>query len=286
MSEAKPVGLYQKLAGIKADMRRIPKNGTMNAGSFSYKYALDADIVEHVREACGSVGIDAACSVVEMTFERFEVKRRDREVLVTRATAKVALVLTDGESGISATHYGIDIADDDGDKAAKKAATGARKVAHLLAFDLATGDDPDDNNRQNDAPGKAQQPEATEAKKVDTSEQEAVLREIFELRGWKLGDAAAIRTACNAITAVVDGEKATPRARLFNFTADELRKYLADAKREQDKAPAADCSDVQKGQILALINAGVINPMSFDELDALTGPQAQRLIDAAKVSSK
>lgn len=150
MPDPAPVNsLTKKMCAILAEVSRIPKNGTNTAQN--YKYAMEADVADAIRPLLAQHGIFAwprvtACVVENHTTSKGSIQRIAR--------VQYQLTFEDAETGeirvVEMAGEGADFSD----KGIFKAITGANKYAILKAFQIATGDDPEDDSRSN-APASA-----------------------------------------------------------------------------------------------------------------------------------
>ena len=153
MRGTKP-NLWDKLSAITAEVGRVPKNGFNEF--HKYKFATESDVVEAVSKACHDhrVHISSRQKPGSVKVEPGPPDK-DGKIKGVRATVTVIVRLRNVDAPDEVEEYEFeDHADDTGDKAIKKASTGAKKYALLLGFNVATGDDPDADN------GKRQQPSA------------------------------------------------------------------------------------------------------------------------------
>jgi hypothetical protein len=150
--------LIQKLAGVMADVKHVPKNGR---NSFhNYNYATEADIADAVRDGMAQRGVMLIPSVERCDWRTVKGKNGDQSI----ATLTVKFRATDGKDSIDFTVMGE--GQDSGDKATYKAMTGATKYALLKLFLIPTGDDPErdeeeEKPKRQSAPRPAPQPSAS-----------------------------------------------------------------------------------------------------------------------------
>lgn len=166
--------LAAKLSKIQGEMRRVEKRG--HNPIQNYDFVKEADVIDHVRPMLEQANLAILFSdePLATTYEHRETKDGKQKVwasLVLRAT------IIDGESGalFSYTMPGQAV-DTNGDKAIYKAITGAKKYATMLGFNVATGDDPENEeggrkgggsrSRRGDNPPADPDAEAREASKA------------------------------------------------------------------------------------------------------------------------
>lgn len=136
-------GIYKKLSEIQGQLSVVGKSGKNTFQK--YDYATEGDFLEALRPLCAEKGICISTSAIP---ERTETGRFDNNNKTTRfAVVCVRTTLTDSEDGSNIIVEMPGYAEDTGDKAIYKALTGATKYAVWKAFNLATGEDP-----ENDAP--------------------------------------------------------------------------------------------------------------------------------------
>lgn len=130
--------LAAKLINIMKECSHVMKNGE-NA-YHGYKYATSADVLEKVNAALVKYGI---CSIAVPELVHMEEVTTAKVNVEKLATVRMDIMLTDKDSGETASITGIGSGQDAGDKAVMKAQTAAIKYAYLLSFAISTGDDPE-----------------------------------------------------------------------------------------------------------------------------------------------
>lgn len=128
--------LYKKIAAVTAAVQRIPKNGENKF--HGYKYALESDITDGLRELLNEHGL-AFLPPIVLEWERTATQSKAGDL--TRV--KYQFGLADCETGETFESIWISEAQDNADKAFNKAATAAAKYWLMKTFLIATGDDPD-----------------------------------------------------------------------------------------------------------------------------------------------
>ena len=121
--------LVSKLTKIMGGLGTVSKSGYND--HHKYAYAMEADILEHVRHQLAASNIFVFSSVVSST----------REGNLT--TVLMEYTLVDGDSGESMKVSAAGQGSDNQDKGVYKAITGANKYFILKNFMLPTGDDPE-----------------------------------------------------------------------------------------------------------------------------------------------
>jgi ERF superfamily protein len=122
--------LAQKLAIIQGEVRYVQKTG-YNA-HHKYKYVKEADLVEKIAPLLAEAGIIMVPQVREVS--------KDGQV----TTIIIDYLITDGTDKLGATVVGAGA--DGQDKGAYKAMTGAHKYLLYKLFNVATGDDPEEDD--------------------------------------------------------------------------------------------------------------------------------------------
>ena len=140
MAEIKSIA--QKLVKVMTDCSHISKNGLNDF--HNYKYATAEDVLKKVNSSLTQHNI--ACIAIPTLESMTEVLNRN-EKKEHLATVSIQLHLIDGDSGESVDLFGIGSGQDAGDKAVMKAQTAAIKYAFMLSLCIATGDDPEADNR-------------------------------------------------------------------------------------------------------------------------------------------
>jgi hypothetical protein len=236
MRETK-INLWDKLSAITAEVGRVPKNGFNEF--HRYKFATESDVVEAVSKACHDhrVHISSRQKPGSVKVEPAPADK-DGKVKGVRATVTVIVRLRNVDAPDEVEEYEFeDHADDTGDKAIKKASTGAKKYALLLGFNVATGDDPDADN------GKRQQPSAPAP--IDTATTGIICalgtKLDFSRERWE----KACRFISSNRTGAVDELTAPEGGKLLKY----LRKIEAEMN---SKAPA----DQETGEVVYCTDCG------------------------------
>lgn len=159
--------LANKLAAICGGMTRVPKSGHNTAQN--YDFAREADVVDHVRPelAARNLYMFFSSEPLSVSYEHRVSGKGNNQVW---AQLELRATIVDGDSGamFSFTMPGQAV-DTGSDKAIFKAITGAKKYATMLAFNVATGDDPEDETRDT---GRAKR-ERTPQDAADNAKREA-----------------------------------------------------------------------------------------------------------------
>ena len=143
------MNIYEKLAGVTAELSAVAKNLNVNVGKGSYKAVGEADVLAAVKPLEQKYGIYS-----------YPVKREiiDKDVITTTSvyngntseksqffmrleTVYRFVNIEKPDEYVDVTTYGDGI--DNGDKAPGKAMTYSDKYALLKAYKIITGDDPD-----------------------------------------------------------------------------------------------------------------------------------------------
>lgn len=121
--------IYQKIAKVMSQVKKVPKNG-YNA-FHKYHYATETDLLEAIRDILTDAGLAFYSSVEE----------QQREGEFTKVKMKFAIVDTETGEKLESTYWGE--GQDKGDKGLYKAYTGATKYFLMKTFLIPTGDDPE-----------------------------------------------------------------------------------------------------------------------------------------------
>ena len=138
--------LAEKLIEAMKLCKYVPKNGVNTF--HKYRYATSADVLEKVNAAFTKQGIativvpeiikDEAVTTAKGTFEHL-------------VTVKIEVTLVDKDSGETAVFRGFGSGQDSTDKAVMKAQTAALKYAYMLSLAIATGDDPEADEKTDES---------------------------------------------------------------------------------------------------------------------------------------
>jgi hypothetical protein len=136
--------LASKLSAISAEIGRVPKNG-YNA-FHKYNYVMEADLVDHIRPLLAKHNVFIVPRVGQYSTHEgaFQYAHENDEDL-TSITYEYDII--DGDSGEKLTTSAVGYGSDKGDKGAYKASTGAFKYMLMRLFMVATGDDPEGDER-------------------------------------------------------------------------------------------------------------------------------------------
>lgn len=145
--------LYGKIAAVAAAVIRIPKNGENTF--HRYKYATESDITDGLRELLHANGL-AFLPPSVISWERDEVA--DNPKIGPRTRVQVQFALGCATTGETYTTVLWGEANDNADKGFYKAYTGAVKYYLMKTFLIATGDDPEQDSHQQNAPASFNQP--------------------------------------------------------------------------------------------------------------------------------
>lgn len=134
--------LAKKLIEVMNECSYVAKNG--ENGYQHYTYATCADVLDKVntslvKHGICSVAIPELISMVDVTTSKGNTEKM--------ATVKMDILLTDMDSGETASITGLGSGQDAGDKAIMKAQTAAIKYAYMLSFAISTGDDPEADSK-------------------------------------------------------------------------------------------------------------------------------------------
>ena len=165
----------QKLAVKLIEVMRMCKYVVRNGVNtfHRYRYATSADVMEKVNAAFTKYGI-ATIVVPEIV--------KDESVTTTKGTVehlitvKIEVTLVDKDSGETAIFRGFGSGQDSTDKAVMKAQTAALKYAYMLSLAMATGDDPesDEKTDENMSVNKVTEDEPSQPEKTQPTDQPKV----------------------------------------------------------------------------------------------------------------
>ena len=204
MPEAKPKGLYAKLAEVMGEVGYVQKRGRNTF--HNYDYVTEADLLDAVRDKLAARNIMILPSIKELQERTIATKKGESTI----STVLMDFTFVDGDSGEQHTVTMVGQGEDAADKGIYKALTGAAKYFVMKAFLVPTGDDPEADTRTDQraqdrtAPPVQQVPPAPLApdkikKVVDAFTQAGVTPEEFELHLTSVGiDDATQMTAVHA----------------------------------------------------------------------------------------
>lgn len=148
------MNIYQKLAGVTAELSAVAKNLNVNVGKASYKAVGEADVLAAVKPLEQKYGIYSypssrkiVDSDVITTTSTYNGNSSEKSQFFMRLETTYRFVNVDEpKEFIDVTTYGDGV--DTGDKAPGKAMTYSDKYALLKAYKIITGDDPDQNGSE------------------------------------------------------------------------------------------------------------------------------------------
>lgn len=153
--------LAAKLAKIQGAMTRVEKRGHNTVQN--YDFVREADVIDHVRPMLEEANLAVVFSnePLSVSYEHRETADKKRQVW---ASLELRGTIIDGDTGamLSYTMPGQAV-DTNGDKAIYKAITGAKKYATMLGFNVATGDDPENEDGRKGGGGSRRQRNAAPA---------------------------------------------------------------------------------------------------------------------------
>lgn len=187
--------LAEKLIEAMKQCKYVTKNG-MNT-FHKYRYATSADVLEKVNAAFTKQGI---ATIVVPEIIKDEAVTTAKGTVEHLVTVKIEVTLVDKDSGETAVFRGFGSGQDSTDKAVMKAQTAALKYAYMLSLAIATGDDPeaDEKTDENmnvskpDVPVQNNiQPKKDNSLPVSKSNSSAVRKPIMPKGGYKCYDCGA-----------------------------------------------------------------------------------------------
>jgi hypothetical protein len=178
--------LVKKLAAVMAEVGRIPKNGTNEF--HRYKYVLESDLVEAVRDKLASRSVFVTSSVKSVEVIELSKPTKSGEILSQKVgVLHIEYTFHDGDSGESIVLNGVGEIDQDGGKGLYKAMTGALKYVLMKTFLVATGDDPENDGGQKKQPAKVAMPQQNQPQAAPAS------KKADQERGAKAASAPQLR---------------------------------------------------------------------------------------------
>lgn len=143
------MNIYEKLAGVTAELSSVAKNLNVNVGKGSYKAVGEADVLAAVKPLEQKFGIysypvkrEIIDKDVITTTSSYNGNTSEKSQFFMRIKTVYRFVnIEKPDEFVDVTTYGDGI--DNGDKAPGKAMTYSDKYALLKAYKIITGDDPD-----------------------------------------------------------------------------------------------------------------------------------------------
>lgn len=143
------MNIYEKLAGVTAELSAVAKNLNVNVGKGSYKAVGEADVLAAVKPLEQKYGIysypvkrEIIDKDVITTTSSYNDNTSEKSQFFMRLETVYRFVnIEKPDEFVDVTTYGDGI--DNGDKAPGKAMTYSDKYALLKAYKIITGDDPD-----------------------------------------------------------------------------------------------------------------------------------------------
>ena len=187
--------LAEKLIEAMKQCKYVTKNGVNTF--HKYRYATSADVLEKVNAAFTKQGI---ATIVVPEIIKDEAVTTAKGTVEHLVTVKIEVTLVDKDSGETAVFRGFGSGQDSTDKAVMKAQTAALKYAYMLSLAIATGDDPeaDEKTDENmnvskpDVPVQNNiQPKKDNSLPVSKSNSSAVRKPIMPKGGYKCYDCGA-----------------------------------------------------------------------------------------------
>ena len=130
--------LAEKLIEAMKQCKYVTKNGVNMF--HKYRYATSADVLEKVNAAFTKQGI---ATIVVPEIIKDEAVTTAKGTVEHLVTVKIEFTLVDKDSGETVVFRGFGSGQDATDKAVMKAQTAALKYAYMLSLAIATGDDPE-----------------------------------------------------------------------------------------------------------------------------------------------
>lgn len=158
--------LYRKIAAVTAAIRRIPKNGKNTF--HNYKYATESDLTDGIRDLLEEHGL-AFLPPTVLSHERIPLESKSGPL--TRVQMQFTLACCDTGEIITSVLWAD--GQDQADKGFYKAYTGGVKYFLMKTFLVSTGDDPEQDHRQQEERRPAQQEERRPARPAASVGKEA-----------------------------------------------------------------------------------------------------------------
>ena len=171
--------IAKKFVEVMKDCSHVAKNGTNDF--HRYKYATAADVLEKVNASLTKHGLASVVATNLLGSKEVTTAKGNVEQLVT---VEVSVTLIDAESGESLTLKGLGSGQDSGDKSVAKAQTMAIKYCYLNSLAIATGDDPEADQRTDEV----MQPKAKPAPPKNNSANALICHDCSSVISQKVAD--------------------------------------------------------------------------------------------------
>lgn len=260
--------LHRKLAEVYAEVERIPKRGRAPAEMGGFEFVQVGDAADPIRAALAKRSLTMLPSAIDVTGQTEHEDSRQRTV--TTIDVRVTWIVTDGETGETATITSMGCGSDRGDKYVPKALSNAMKYAILLGFLMPTGDDPeltDSSDRQARRPRSAPAglepppggPRSTPPGPPDPGPKEELLGVLTKAGTVKPGGAEGYKLEARqspdgmslGFRLEVDGDRAIPQVLLEG----QLAADVVDATGGKPESLAGQWAKV-RGQLFTVSQAG------------------------------
>lgn len=168
-----------------------------------YNYAMAADVLEKVNEACVANGIATVANVEVLSIDNVTTAKGNTEKL---ATVKTTYTLICTDTGEAMQISGIGSGQDAGDKAIMKAETASAKYAWMLSMNISTGDDPEADTGVDErmANNKATNSKAKTNKSASSADAQKGIFTFGKYNGQALSD--VVKTDRNYLRQVAEGD--------------------------------------------------------------------------------
>jgi hypothetical protein len=196
--------LVGKLVEIMGELERVPKRGHNNFQN--YDYVMEADVEEAFSRACVKRNV-----MVFPHVNNMEIKEPIEKSNQRLTTVLISWTFEDADTGEQRTVTMAGQGSDPGDKGIYKAFTGANKYMILKTFHLATGDDPEADERVDKEAGELAAKAVAERKTAEAN--------------WQKREAEGMAKLNEKNTMGL--QRATPDAAL----SDTLKQSIANAER-------------------------------------------------------
>ena len=196
------LNIYQRMLAATSEINKVAKNLKVGVGNNSYKAVAESDVLEAVKPVEEQFGIysfplsrEIVKDEISVTTTEYEGRKSEKASYFMRVKTIYRFVNVDKpDEYIDITTYGDGI--DSQDKAPGKAMTYGDKYAHLKAYKIQTGEDPDakPSKRKTVEPPTAEQLKQAEELSIDLDRLAAYVKvDVSELSKSDLADAIEIK---------------------------------------------------------------------------------------------
>ena|ERR1043166_2108850 len=138
---------WRKFTAAQQDILYVQKTGVNTF--HRYNYAKEEDYLGQIKPILGKYGLAITSTIKEKKIERYTYRNKEnRDVTAVAAEITMVFEIVDSANGEKFTCEYSGYAHDDGDKALYKAITGCVKYFLAKEFLIATGDDPEEEEKK------------------------------------------------------------------------------------------------------------------------------------------